>query len=195
MLSKESQTEAGLTLKCDECNFEGDTERELGWHMGKVHGWPSDLKDDQNPESMDISTGSQGVRYCTVCNYEAEDMYDLDAHTWSEHDDSDESDHHKFCKFCNFDSEHKRDLMLHIKNEHVDKVSICWHFSVGNCPFGDESCWFIHRNDKEYKCNLCEQIYTNQSDYLKHKKTMHEHIVKQCKNESNGSKKLSIASP
>ena len=27
MFSKETQTEAGLTLKCDECNFEGDTER------------------------------------------------------------------------------------------------------------------------------------------------------------------------
>ena len=62
MFSKETQTEAGLTLKCDECNFEGDTERELGWHMGKIHGWPSDLKDDNKSESMDISTGSQGVR-------------------------------------------------------------------------------------------------------------------------------------
>ena len=79
--------------KMTELFFQMDTERELGWHMGKIHGWPSDLKDGLKSECMDISTGSQGVRYCTVCNYEAEDMYDLDAHTWSEHDDADESYH------------------------------------------------------------------------------------------------------
>ena len=109
MFSKETQAEAGLTLKCDECNFEGDTERELGWHMGKIHAWPSDLKDDNKSESMDISTESQGVKYCAVCHCEAEDMYDLDAHTWFEHDDAGESDHHKFCKFCDDGFEHKRD--------------------------------------------------------------------------------------
>jgi hypothetical protein len=30
---KETQTEAGLNLKCDECNFEAENDRELG-HMG-----------------------------------------------------------------------------------------------------------------------------------------------------------------
>ena len=51
MHSKETQTEANLNLKCDECNFEAEYERELGWHMGKMHGWPS----EQKGETMDIA--------------------------------------------------------------------------------------------------------------------------------------------
>jgi hypothetical protein len=48
---------------------------------------------------MDISTGSQGVRYCNICNYEAEGMYDLIAHTWSEHDDAEKGEPNIFCCF------------------------------------------------------------------------------------------------
>ena len=57
MHCKETQTEAGLNSKCDECNFEGKNEKELGWHMGKYHGWPGDEK----PDDMDISCESQGI--------------------------------------------------------------------------------------------------------------------------------------
>ena len=41
-ICKETQTETNLNLKCEECNFESGNERELGWHMGKHHGWPSE---------------------------------------------------------------------------------------------------------------------------------------------------------
>jgi hypothetical protein len=80
MHCKETQTEADLNLKCDECNFEAESERELGWHMGKYHGWPGDEK-----PAMDISCESQGGRYCVICNYESEDFYDLEAQHWAEH--------------------------------------------------------------------------------------------------------------
>jgi hypothetical protein len=82
MHCKETQTEAGLNLKCDECNFEGENQRELGWHMGRMHWWPSEKKG----ESMDISLLSTDPRNCDKCEYEAESMYDLDAHTWEIHD-------------------------------------------------------------------------------------------------------------
>ena len=77
MSSKETQTNTDTNLKCEECNFEGVSARELGWHMGKHHGWPG----EENTENMDISRESQGVRYCVICDYEAEDFYDLEAHT------------------------------------------------------------------------------------------------------------------
>ena len=63
MLCQETQTEAvGLDTKCDECNFEAENERELGWHKGRNHGWPSEEK--------------------------GQSLYDLDAHTWDIHDKS-----------------------------------------------------------------------------------------------------------
>ena len=76
-ISKQTQTESSIELKCDECNFEGVNERELGWHMGKNHGWPS----DQKSEDMDKSIGSMDARFCEKCDYEADSMYDLDTHT------------------------------------------------------------------------------------------------------------------
>ena len=71
-----------------------------------AHGettWPI----NQKAEDMDISCDSQGARYCVLCDYEAEDMYDLEAHTWSEHDEVEQVNHKGrsldegfLCKLC-----------------------------------------------------------------------------------------------
>ena len=45
-----TQTETSLHLKCEKCNFESENEQELGWHMGKHHGWPREHK----AEEMDL---------------------------------------------------------------------------------------------------------------------------------------------
>ena len=36
---KETQTEHGLELNCDECNFETTNQLQSSWHMEKIHGW------------------------------------------------------------------------------------------------------------------------------------------------------------
>ena len=215
MHCKGTQTEAGLNLKCDECNFDGEHERELGWHMGKHHGWPS----DQKASSMNISLLSTDARNCEQCGYEAESMYDLDAHTWDVHDDSITCDlfkntfetksdlmkHKKEehrenldfdgqlpCNFCDKSFKNNRDLMNHKKKEHTEKVNMCWHVSTGTCPFGDTKCWFLHSTDNdhshstEYTCNFCEQVFTHQSEFLKHRKKKHAQNVPHCKNFENG---------
>ena len=109
MISMETQTEAGLNLKCDECNFEGENERELGWHMGRIHGC------DPKSDKMDISLLSTDPRSCEICGFESEDMYDLDAHTWDVHDDS------IACNLCDNTFENKRDLNRHKQEEHTKK--------------------------------------------------------------------------
>ena len=215
MSCKETQTEAGLSLKCDECNFEADNDRELGWHMGRHHGWPI----DQKAESMNISLLSTDPRNCEKCGYEAESMYDLDAHTWDVHDESitcnfcensfetdselkrhkkeEHSDNHDFggqvvCNFCDNSFQNTRDMMNHKKTEHTEKVNMCWHFSAGTCPFGETKCWFVHSSEKhdsnttEYTCNFCEQVFTNKSEFLKHRKIKHAQNVPHCKNFEKG---------
>ena len=59
--------------------------------MSENHGWPKEK------ESVDLDS-SQGIRYCSICNYEAEDMYDLDVHTWDKHDEEDFLA--PVCNFC-----------------------------------------------------------------------------------------------
>ena len=46
-ISKQTQTDRGIELKCTECNFEALTNTELSWHMGEVHGWSDDQKNDE----------------------------------------------------------------------------------------------------------------------------------------------------
>ena len=73
-ISQETQTQSDLDSKCNECNFEGKSKQDLVWHMSENHGWPKEK------ESVDLDS-SQGVMYCSICHYKAEDMFDLDAHS------------------------------------------------------------------------------------------------------------------
>ena len=70
-----------------------------------------------------------------------------------------------------------------------ENVSLCWHYSNGECPFGDESCWFKHEINKEndnqselksIKCNICGNILKNKNEFMTHRKTNHEEIIKIC---------------
>ena len=210
MLCKETQTVSNLEFKCEECNFESETEKELAWHMGKHHGWPS----DQKTEDMDISCSSQGVRYCVICDYEAEDMYDLEAHTWSEHEEVSIVDHNRrslevddkaeepsvqqnafSCEFCENIFTGLRDLMKHKKDHHTENVNICWNYMSSSCEFGDERCWFIHKNgtEKQFDCTLCGKIFGVQAKLLEHRRKHHIDSVKTCRSLSTGTCKYGIS--
>ena len=67
---KETQTEQGIELKYDECNFEATNQLELSWHMEKIHGWSR----DQNAQDLDYNGG---FRDCPRCEYQAKDKQDL----------------------------------------------------------------------------------------------------------------------
>ena len=206
MFDKETQTEVCLKTKCEECNFEGETERELRWHLGKYHGWPGDVNSD-GMEDMDVSSSSQGVRYCVICDYEAEDMYDLEAHTWSEHEEVSIVDHTRrtfkviekveepsvhqnvlSCEFCESNFESLGDLMKHKKDQHTEKVNICWNYVSSNCEFGDDRCWFLHTNEtkEKFNCTLCGKTFRVQAKLLEHRRKFHINSVKTCKNLSSG---------
>ena len=203
--SKETQTEShdALVLKCNECNFEATSEKEIGWHMGRNHGWPN----DQNMEDMDETSSSQGARYCVICDYQAEDMYDLEAHHWSEHEEVSLVDHtrrtfegnakveepsvHQIvlsCEVCESKFKRLGELMKHKKDQHTEKVNICWNYVSNNCEFGDERCWFLHTNETEQKfdCTLCGKIFQVQAKLLEHRRKFHISYVKPCRNLSSG---------
>ena len=214
--SKETQTEAGLNLKCSECNFEAESERELGWHMGRHHGWPSDEKS----ENMSISLLSTDPRTCDKCEYEAESFYDLDAHTWDDSVECDlcentfendcdarrhkneahcidapqqtENKHEQLlkfsCQFCNKKFVCLRELMIHKKRQHEENIDICWNYATGNCNFGSENCWFSHadRTLTKFGCISCEKIFVSQVELLHHRKKYHIELVQTCKHLVSG---------
>ena len=104
-------------------------------------------------------------------------MCDLDNHTNMMHKNFEEKDQTCYnCNFCEIGFESKKDLMYHQKKLHPEKVNKCWHFLSRFCDLGDKRCWFIHSNSndqqkpKDFQCKLCEKVFSNVADYLKHQK-------------------------
>ena len=157
-----NNTEAGLNLKCDECNFEAENERELGWHMRRHHGWPSDEK----AECMNISLASTDPRTCEICGYEAESLYFLDGHTWVVHDDSIE------CDFCENTFENESDLNRHKKEEHCKDPPL-------QPENGDDQPLHL-------SCQYCDNKFVLLRELMVHKKRQHEERINICWNYASG---------
>ena len=105
-----------------------------GMHVNENHGWPEIVHSDesQNPKSdnMNISLNITDPRNCEKCGFEAEDLYQYDAHTWEVHDEDSLE-----CKFCDEAFENKGDLMSHNKEEHQEisgnmLALFCWILSL-----------------------------------------------------------------
>ena len=187
MYCKETQTEDVFSLKCEECHFEGGNEREIGWHIGRHHGCPSDEKDG----NMDISNDCEGDTNCNVCGFKANTIYDLNAHIETVHSNSSTDDSQKLfsCQFCELRFRNKTDLIKHKKFTHTDKVSACRNFQSGKCIYTSDKCWFQHSEhiSEEFQCKFCEQYFPNHSEVLNHRKKHHQNSVPLCRHYSNGS--------
>ena len=180
-ITKQTQTERGIELKCTECNFEALTNTELSWHMGEVHGWSEDQRNDE----IDMEAGP---RYCGKCNFEAANGYELDGHIWSEHD---ENDCEPFtCQICDKTFPLLKDLMRHKKNDHKEKVSLCWNFANGSCIYGEKNCWYNHNESASAqthtKCSICGETFTSIGFFKRHMKSEHTEKVKECNKYKEG---------
>ena len=172
---KETQTQIDMYLKCNECNFETPNDTVLDWHLSKIHGWSND-------KILDFLDTSTDPRNCKRCDYEAESKYDLDAHTWTEHEE--DEDETIVCNLCEKTFSTLGHLMQHKKTKHSDKVSSCWKYVAGKCSFGEEQCWFLHNSKKvnDFKCSICDEMFNTQKDLMKHRKSEHINVIKKCKN-------------
>ena len=153
--------------------------------QAKKNDFIEDVANDA--EDLDLSFGP---RFCNMCDHEAEDGYQLDAHHWTEHEDDDQSTYIFHCVQCEKKFKMLKDLMTHKKKKHQENVSICWNFSNGVCPFGD-LCWFKHEitsNEnkreseiKSTKCTICDKTLRDKKDFMMHRKNEHEENLEKCK--------------
>ena len=72
-------------------DFNAFKDSRLSLHTENVHVGSH----ENSHEDLD---SSQGFRVCNRCDYEAEDIYELDGHLWYGHEE--DEDGHVFCKFC-----------------------------------------------------------------------------------------------
>ena len=163
-------------------------------------------KKTNSVEFDSVSTQTVRILSCHKCDYKIDDVYELDAHRWIEHEDDepdtdiptnekDEVSKKRIiqfnCNFCNETFSRKSDIMKHKKIDHKEKVSTCWKFVAGDCPFSDTNCWFNHTKDKleqmdEIECNWCEKIFMTQPEFLNHRKKEHMEHVPKCRNSDIG---------
>ena len=157
-------------------------------------------------EFESISTQTVRILSCHKCDYKIDDVYELDAHRWIEHeDDEPDTNIHTVeegrvsenittqfnCNFCSKTYSRKSDIMKHKKQEHEEKVATCWKFVAGDCRFSDKNCWFNHSENNledldEIECNWCEKIFMTQPEFLNHRKREHMQYVPKCRNPEIG---------
>ena len=80
--------------------------------------------------------------------------------------------------------------MSHKKIDHSERVSLCYNFSNGTCPYEDDKCWFIHKETVEeqklYECSICRKTYERFNLYKKHMKFEHTEKVENCRKYKGG---------
>jgi hypothetical protein len=185
--SVETQTYTDIDFKCNEYNFEGRSEKELSWHIRRIHGWSdSQSGEDMDQNSIYMETEVNEEYICRFCKYRTSDMIEYDDHVCENESESEQTNCFP-CTFCEQSFQSRRELMEHKKKEHSGRVSVCWKFNSGKCHYGDEKCWFNHIAAKcEIKCNFREQTFPNQSEFLTHRKSNHEKFVPLCRNLPHG---------
>ena len=167
-----------VLIPCNVCIFLATCEDELNYHMYDAHDESDDSRFDTNFP-------------CQICPKWCQTEKELTKHT-KEHTDKFFLGKKKLtCKFCQKEFGSQNGLMQHNKNEHKESLNSCWKFVTGVCEFDDKSCWFKHSqcekdlHASEFDCNKCEKSFTNQFDYMEHRKSIHENLVPFCRNESN----------
>ena len=143
-------------------------------------------------EQKSVTVQTEVIR-CEECEFPAEDIHELVDHMYGSHPLESESEIE--CYHCGDNFPEKKDLMNHRKLIHIEKVKPCSYFLEGHCNFEDE-CWYNHSitgsNDlkTEFKCRVCDNIFIDRNDFMKHRKKEHVQNVVFCKNALKGTCKF-----
>ena len=157
-------------------------------------------KDNKSEETQ---TESEYTDFpCQECVYVASCIEELNWHLENEHnhEEAEELDfnNHLNCNICGKRNANNGELMTHRKNSHPETIKTCKYFVKGKCGFPESVCWFNHKIREtnsatltpqtlmQFHCGFCKKIFTNKSDFMKHRVREHEEYVPECRNNLNG---------
>ena len=141
---------------CNDCYFQGNCASELMGHLKVTGHQPSQDNEDKRKIFKDF-------KQCYTCSMEFDGFYNL---------------------------------MNHRKDVHPSNKK-CRNFP-DNCQFGNE-CWYVHDEKMEvdptpaseenlfnFKCNMCEKIFRDKSNFMKHIKMQHTGSTQTCQKFAKG---------
>ena len=145
-------------------------------------------KDSSSKQEVEVQTDDSET--CNECEFPARDIWELGEHIYEFHTLKSYGEFE--CSFCHERFGRKKDLMEHRKREHVEKVGTCRSFNNGTCAYGSEAFWWSHagglknQNQINYTCSLCDKVFQDRAQLMKHRKVDHEHAVSMCNHALNG---------
>ena len=199
----QSKKEKQEAHKCGTCNFEfqsaGILKAHLMTHQNRIECdlCEETFKDHKNLEEHIQMKHSQEENLewnCDNCAFQAHSPSELMKHlkltlhqpSKTVHDKRKVFEDYKQCYTCKMDFDGFVNLMNHRKAVHPSNKK-CRYYPEGTCTWNDK-CWYVHKNEDDtdmvnnFKCDLCEKVFTGRNSFMNHRKLAHPDYVPTCEN-------------
>ena len=74
---------------------------------------------------------------------------------------------------------------------HLSTIAVCRKNLEGKCDYLDDMCWWNHNardfNSDQICCYVCNHVFGNRTDMMKHRKQEHPEMVMPCRKFQNNS--------
>ena len=144
-----------VEYNCNDCPYQGTTQRQLNNHINVKHRLESDRTEDvfnckycgeQFGEKWNLMYHRKLKHLNTVAscqkNKENKCRHSSEMCWWNH--DAPNSNIEISCFNCSKTFNKKGEMMIHRKTEHGSIVKNCMNFKQNNCRFTDNFCWFLH---------------------------------------------------
>ena len=164
-----------LSLKCNLCNFQAKTSRDLINHM-KTHSSSRQIfsceeceyADQLEENLLNHKIAKHSVHKCDKCDYTFSSVKELDEHKQNTHKQQVFS-----CEKCNFKDRKEENLLNHIISMHTTYTCELCDLKFKVEQDLEDHIQEIHRVSK-LSCNICKQTFTALGNLKEHKKKKHE---------------------
>ena len=148
-------------FNCDGCDFQATTQIQLNKHTNLKHRTKEQMTEDvikckhcddqfsdiwslmnhRKLKHADLVAQCKNIKLNGECRFTSEKC-------WWNHDSKKSNQNAVIqCYICKESFTSKSEMMKHRKREHRSRVRKCSKFSENQCPFLDESCWFLYEGD------------------------------------------------
>ena len=131
-------------------------------------------KDFKNGETKDMpnigaseKSDDEGDWNCVKCSFQTNGEGRLSKHIRVAHENG--------CDICENKYDSRKDLMDHKKEDHSETTKHCRDYLFDKCQYRKEECQYLHAEKEKnnvdvFKCNNCENTYSNFEELMEHQK-------------------------
>ena len=158
-------------FNCEDCSFQGTTSLELKKHTKITYHNPSPYTEQCHTCSKEFKSYKEMMDHRKIehpskrlCRYfkEGTCIFENEKCWWRHSSKLEEPLENLFphnCQGCEMIFKTQNEMMKHKKREHRHLVSKCQKFMQGICDLNENSCWFLHTEQKMEVDGENEQVF------------------------------------